>query len=911
MPLGASRLTLLAFQASVAAEATVIRKKVGSRAVGNAKIDNTRYKYGQGSALFDGTGDYIVSDLNTDVLGTGAFTWECWFNVDQDAGSGTVALLSNRNGGGVAGNIQVLFRNLDMKIQVNGYGGTTAFNANGVGPALAVDTWHHVAFCRDDSNNVDVFINGVNASTGSTWDATVNSDSDSLPFGIGAHPSGGIPFNSGTNGWIDEVRISNTNRYTRDFEPSGPFVNDENTLLLLHMDGTANSTTFIDDNGSSTSEFNEDDYASYLKLAVPFDDVNGVNDVAKDITGTGITSAATVTQGASSVVSGGAYWNSYNSSLINNRDGSALVYTLPSTMPSSTSGTYVVEAWLRATDATNNSNWCFSSADVNGRWLQGINSTGSTDNSTYKNLGDTDWHHFAMVCDGGTRRVYVDAIYKSSFGTANTGFDDLHIGQFNAGDGNDFRGQIQDLRVYQGTNKGYTGTSTSARNFALPGPIKKVYPQMPSVTAHGDAKVQTSDSKFGGGSVIFDGAGDNLRVFPQWDVTQPWTLELFFKTSSTGNMNMFSMTQSDASTESNSVFIRANSGKVQIYTSTVGGGTWNGAVGVYTSTSYSTSTWNHYALQWDGTNMKQFLNGSEASSTSHASPVFDNKYYENYFGGAFGSTAWFNGAFDEIRISSTARYSGSYTVPTAAFVPDSNTKFLLHCDGTNNSTDFIPDAGVTRSAIGLEADNETHISTDQSQFGVSSAEFDGTSDILVTNGPNLGAGEWTIEMWARFDSVSGVRVLYDDRNSANNTAGTVLLYTNGTTLYFNSQQVNKITGGVTLATNTWYHIAVSKDGSNNIRLFVDGSETGTSYTDANTFSQLDGEGYFGSNHQTPGAHGFDGYLDEIRFSTTARYTSNFTPSTEQFTNDANTLLLIHADGSEGSTTFIDDNGKEA
>ena len=120
-----------------------------------------------------------------------------------------------------------------------------------------------------------------------------------------------------------------------------------------------------------------------------------------------------------------------------------------------------------------------------------------------------------MVCDGGTKSVYIDAIYKSAFGTSNTGFDDLHIGQFNAGDSNDFQGQIQDLRVYQGTNKGYTGTDTGARNFVIPGPIKKVYPQMPSVTAHGDAKVQTSNSKFGGGSVALDGTGDNLRVFPQ------------------------------------------------------------------------------------------------------------------------------------------------------------------------------------------------------------------------------------------------------------------------------------------------------------------------------------------------------------------------------------------------------------
>ena len=910
MPLGASRLTLLAFQASVAASATVIRKKVGATAIGNAKIDTSRYRWGGSSALFDGTGDYIVADLNTDVLGTGAFTWECWFNVDNDAGDGTVALLSNRNGGGVAGNIQVLFRNFDMKIQVNGYGGTSAFDANGIGPALAVDTWHHVAFCRDDSNNVSIFINGNNESTGSTWDATVNSDTDSLPFGIGAHPSGSIPFNSGNNGWIDEVRISNTNRYTAEnFVPSGPFVNDDNTVLLLHMDGTVNSTTFIDDNGASTAELNEDASAGNLKLAVPFDNTNGINDVAKDITGTGVTSAATVTQGTCSVVSGGAYWPWYNSVLINNNTGgSGLTYVPASAFGAASSASYTVEVWVRATDSTSNNNWALSSADSGGRWLFGIN-TGSSygfGNENNIGLGDTNWHHIAIVNNGGTKSFYTDGVYKGAWYSTNSGFSTLHVGQFTTNSSNEFQGNMQDLRVYN--NAKYSGTDSSNANFKLPAPIKKVYPQMPSTRAEGNADVDTSNAKFGGSSVAFDGNGDNLRVFPQWDLTNPWTLEFFFYTGSTATQNLFGMTQSAVSTESSSIFIRTNGGKVQVYTS-VSGSSWDGLSGTYTG-SYNTNSWNHYALQWDGTNMKQFLNGSESTSATHAQ-VFDNRYYENWFGGAYGSTAWFSGAFDEIRISGTARYSGNYTVPTAAFVPDTNTKFLLHCNGTNNSQDFIPDAGVTRSAIGLEAENNTHISTDQKQFSVSSAEFDGSSDILVTNGPNLGSSQWTIEMWARFDSVSGVRVLYDDRESANNSTGTILLYTNGTTLYFNSQGVNKITGGVTLATNTWYHIAVSKDGSNNVRLFVDGSETGSSYTDANTFAQPDGEGYFGANHQSPGQHGLDGYIDEIRFSNTARYTSNFTPSTTQFQNDTNTLLLIHADGSNNSTTFIDDNGKEA
>jgi hypothetical protein len=46
-------------------------------------------------------------------------------------------------------------------------------------------------------------------------------------------------------------------------------------------------------------------------------------------------------------------------------------------------------------------------------------------------------------------------------------------------------------------------------------------------------------------------------------------------------------------------------------------------------------------------------------------------------------------------------------------------------------------------------------------------------------------------------------------------------------------------------------------------------------------------------------------MDEIRVSSIARYDANFTPSTVPFVYDANTLLLIHSDDTNGSTTFID------
>jgi hypothetical protein len=37
--------------------------------------------------------------------------------------------------------------------------------------------------------------------------------------------------------------------------------------------------------------------------------------------------------------------------------------------------------------------------------------------------------------------------------------------------------------------------------------------------------------------------------------------------------------------------------------------------------------------------------------------------------------------FDEMRVSSIARYSGSYSVPTSAFITDQHTLALIHFDG--------------------------------------------------------------------------------------------------------------------------------------------------------------------------------------------------------------------------------------
>ena len=55
-----------------------------------------------------------------------------------------------------------------------------------------------------------------------------------------------------------------------------------------------------------------------------------------------------------------------------------------------------------------------------------------------------------------------------------------------------------------------------------------------------------------------------------------------------------------------------------------------------------------------------------------------------------------------------------------------------------------------------------------------------------------------------------------------------------------------------------------------------------------------------------GAFYTNGWIDEARISNVARYTSAFTAPSAAFSNDADTTLLLHMDGSDGSTTFTDD-----
>ena len=245
MPLGTARLnTLSRFVDAGAADRVTITVN------GDAQIDTSRSVFGGSSLLTDGTGDYLDVDPVTagDFVFTGEFTIEGWFNYDNDTGSASAGLFSNKQGAGDSTNFFILFRNFDTKIQLLCTTGVSVAVATG---AISADTWNHIALVRDSSNNVAFWLNGTREQfhTGITGNVGLSGSQEAI--GIAGFPDGQLPFNQGGNGWMDEVRVSSIARYNTGGNitvPTSPFTNDDDTLFLLHMDGSDGSTDIEDDN---------------------------------------------------------------------------------------------------------------------------------------------------------------------------------------------------------------------------------------------------------------------------------------------------------------------------------------------------------------------------------------------------------------------------------------------------------------------------------------------------------------------------------------------------------------------------------------------------------------------------------------------------------------------------------------
>jgi len=162
-----------------------------------------------------------------------------------------------------------------------------------------------------------------------------------------------------------------------------------------------------------------------------------------------------------------------------------------------------------------------------------------------------------------------------------------------------------------------------------------------------------------------------------------------------------------------------------------------------------------------------------------------------------------------------------------------------------------------------------------------------------------GAGPFSVECWARWIALPTTTTWdmfcsqYQDASNQHyfglyNNAGTYQLrfrqYVGG------AETIGVLSTWAGIAINTWYHVAVSRDASNDYRLFVNGTQIGATQNDTTAIGAFTGPLDLGAMSTT---HYINGYMAEFRISDNARYTANFTPQATQFDDDANTKLLLH------------------
>jgi hypothetical protein len=195
-------------------------------------------------------------------------------------------------------------------------------------------------------------------------------------------------------------------------------------------------------------------------------------------------------------------------------------------------------------------------------------------------------------------------------------------------------------------------------------------PQAHSITANGNARINTAQSKFGGASGLFGGSGDYLSSGDSADwyfATGDFTIDFWVRFNALPAARKVSPAIGQYVDANNnwSIYLYNAAGTYSWYFDV-----WTGGVNTVRLTSTTTvaaNTWYHVAVARSGSNWYLFQDGSQLATTSSSATVndFAGPLYigYSYFGGAY-----LNGWLDEVRVSKgVARWTSNFTPPGAPY----------------------------------------------------------------------------------------------------------------------------------------------------------------------------------------------------------------------------------------------------
>jgi hypothetical protein len=411
-----------------------------------------------------------------------------------------------------------------------------------------------------------------------------------------------------------------------------------------------------------------------------------------------------------------------------------------------------------------------------------------------------------------------------------------------------------------------------------------------TVTFAGTAQLDDAQKKFGDTSLLLDGNSDYITVASNtvWNFlhnnTEDYTVEFWFRVNaSTGTTQILYDTGLSTTMRGASVYIVDSSGTLTLSSIVARGTSGTYAATINGSTALSTGTWHHCAAVVSGTQLELFLDGSSEGTATISSPSVSNAQYALNLGRyQQGNSAWFNGHIDDFKVTKgVARYLGDFLVPDrSATTIDVDSSYddvtlLLPFDGTDGGTSTSDQSSSSNT---ITFNGNAQLDDAQVKFGDTSLLLDGVSDyVAVGAGAAItGTGDFTIEMWYRPNADGTNQVLYDQRPASTQGVYPTIYRNTSNKLLFFTDSADRITGTTNIVVGSWYHVAVSR-ASGTTRLFVNGVQEGSNYTDSNNYLNGASRPILGASGVDPTTLEISGWLDDVRVTDGfARYTAAFT-----------------------------------
>ena len=577
------------------------------------------------SNYFDGSGDYLSLAANAALnVGTGDFTWEAWALLPNNTSD--YSLFS-----GTSTADMDIRRLSDGTLRIGRI--NTAWDSTSSVISIA-NSWTHLAISRSGST-LRMYANGTQIFSGTNTNNY--SIATTAQIGLTGASDGQLL------GYLSNARlVKGTAVYTSAFTPS--------TTPLTAISGTSLLTC-------QSNRFRD---ASSNNFAIT---VNGNTSVQafSPFAPTAAYSAATV--------GGSGYFDG---------SGDYLTYTYGSEVAFGT-GDFTVEWWQYSTDTgsgilqgDSGAGWGATILSGTFYWQSVVNVTNKLTASVSAYLTDS-WNHWAVVRSSGTLKLYINGAEIASVSDT-TNYSDssgtMYVGYY-PNNGNYFLGYLSNLRIVKGTAV-YTSAFTPPTapltaisgtslllNFTNAGIIDNTAKNL--LETVGNAQISTSVKKYGTGSLAFDGTGDYLVVPYSQNQnfgTGDFTIEGWFYLNSLAN-SYYVLGGTWTSGTSDEWLIQVqNNGNIRFLTS---------AGTSFYSASITTSTWYHFAAVRNGSTVTLYINGSSVGSYSNSNSIGSVSKVLNIGQQPGGSWPW-NGYIDDLRITKgVARYTATFTAPTAAF----------------------------------------------------------------------------------------------------------------------------------------------------------------------------------------------------------------------------------------------------